>query len=251
MKTELWKKRQARSGFRPDPQQLSAACQMFRRDANVRENKSVAGSRSPPGRHAAARGSAPREAGTELRGGRGRFLPPGIVLPGSPGLMPAACYFCSKVLSGVNTSPPALGTFLCTGPCQGHGPASAAGARPRVRAGARAPAQPGRSRPAAVGGRIWEGRSGAATWRPGRAGSWQGGHEGLRHRGCPSPSAPAGANTDGRALRGGSTKLLPMLLLSFPALCQAYAGTWDQLCPWRPCIPRAVRALQAGAASTH
>lgn len=63
MKTELWKKRQAWSGFRPDPQQLSATCQMFRCDANVRENKSVSGSRSLPGRHAAARGSAPHEAG--------------------------------------------------------------------------------------------------------------------------------------------------------------------------------------------
>lgn len=116
MKTELWKKRQARSGFRPNPQQLSAACQMFRCNANVRENKSVAGSRSLPGRHAAAHGSAPHEAGMELRGGRGRFLPPGIVPLGSPGLMPAACYFCSKVLSGANTSLLALGTFLCTGP---------------------------------------------------------------------------------------------------------------------------------------
>lgn len=63
MKTELWKKRQAWSGFRPDPQQLSATCQMFRCDANVRENKSVSGSRSLPGRHAAAHGSAPHQAG--------------------------------------------------------------------------------------------------------------------------------------------------------------------------------------------
>lgn len=134
MKTELWKKRQAQSSFRPDPQQLSATCQMFRCDANVRENKSVAGSRSLPGRHAAAHGSAPRRAGTKLRSGRGRFLPPGIVPPGSPSLMPATCYFCSKVLSGVNTSPLALGTFLWTGSCQGYGPAPAEGKRPRVRA---------------------------------------------------------------------------------------------------------------------
>lgn len=148
MKTELWKKRQARSSFRPDPQQLSAACQMFRRNANVRENKSVAGSRSLPGQHAAAHGSAPREAGMELRGGRGHFLRPGIVPLGSPGFTPAACYFCSKVLSGANTSPLALGTFLCTGPCQGHGPASAAGVRPWVRASVWAMLQPGRSRPA-------------------------------------------------------------------------------------------------------
>ena len=147
-KTELWKQLQARSGFRPDPQQLSAACQMFRRDANVRENKSVAGSRSLPGRHTAAHGSAPREAGTELRGGRGRFLPPGIVPPGSPGLAPAAGYFCSKVLSGVNLSPPALGTFLRAGPRQGRGAAPAMGAQPRVSARARcSPAGPGRRRP--------------------------------------------------------------------------------------------------------
>lgn len=250
MKTELWKKRQARSGFRPDPQQLSAACQMFRRDANVGENKSVAGSRSPPGRHAAARGSAPREAGTELQGGRGRFLPPGIVLPGSPGLTPAACYFCSKVLSGVNTSPPALGTFLCTGPCQGHGPASAAGARPRVRASARAPVQPSRSRPAAVGGRIWEGRSGAATWRPGKAGSWQGGHEGLQHRGCPSPSAPAGCQHRRQSPLRGQHRALAhaaaLLPRPVPGLC------WDM----GPAVPAETlhtpgSACPAGRSSQH
>lgn len=68
--------------------------------------------------------------GTGLRAGRGRFLLPGIVPLGSPGLTPATCYFCSKVLSGVNTSLPALGTFLRAGPGQGCGLAPAAGVRP-------------------------------------------------------------------------------------------------------------------------
>lgn len=77
---------------------------MFRCNANVRENKSLAGSRS-------------RQAGTQrlvaqprVRRGRSsagrpqRFLPlpPGIVPPGRPGLTPPVCYFGSEVFVGVN-----------------------------------------------------------------------------------------------------------------------------------------------------
>lgn len=192
MKTELWKKHQARSSFRPDPQQLSATCQMFRHDANVRENKSVAGSRSLLGRHAAPRSSAPREEGMELRGGHGCFLLPAIVPPGSPSLTLATCYFCSKVLSGVNTSPLALGTFLCTSPCQGRGPAPTAGAQPRVRASTRPRGSPAGDRiwgGQVWGGQVWGGYSRAAMQRPGRARSWQGGHMGLQHRGHSGRSA--------------------------------------------------------------
>ena len=255
MKTELWKKRQAWSGFRPDPQQLSAACQMFRRDANVRENKSVAGSRSLPGRHAAARGSAPREAGTELRGGCGRFLPPGIVPPGSPGLTPAACYFCSKVLAGVNTSPPALGTFLCTGPCQGRGPASAAGARPRVRASAWAAVQPGRSRPAAAGGRIWEG-----PLRSGHAGAGQSWLPAGRVRGAPAPGMPrpicrAGASrvpapTPGPIATAAPTSCLCSCPPSPPRAGFAL-GHGTSCARGGPGYPWQHMPVQAGAASTH
>lgn len=57
---------------------------MFRCNANVRENKSLAGSRSPPGRHTAARGSAPREAGTEQHGAAAPLPPAGHCSPGKP-----------------------------------------------------------------------------------------------------------------------------------------------------------------------
>lgn len=253
MKTELWKKRQARSSFRPDPQQLSATCQMFRHDANVRENKSVAGSRSLLGRHAAPRGSAPREEGMELRGRHGCFLPPAIVPPGSPSLTLATCYFCSKVLSGVNTSPLALGTFLCTSPCQGRGPAPAAGAQPRVRASTRAPAQPSRRSDL---GRADLGRAGLGRAGLGRL--LQSSHAETRQsqvlagraHGAPAqrtfrPLCSAGANSDIKALCRGSTDLTPVLLFFFLTLCCACAGTWDQQCPWGPWTP------PAGPASTH
>lgn len=186
----------------------------------------------------------------ELRGGRGRFLPPAIVPPGSPSLTPATCYFCSKVLSGVNTSPLALGTFLCTSPCQGRGPAPAAGAQPRVRASTRAPGQPSRSWPAAGdriwggqvwGGRVWGGCSRAAMQSQVLAG---------RAHGAPAPRTfrplcSAGANSDIKALCSGSTDLMPVLLFFFLTLCCACAGTWDQQCPWGPWTP------PAGPASTH
>lgn len=167
---------------------------MFRHDANVRENKSVAGSRSLPGRQAAAGGSAPREAGTELRGGRGRFLPPGIVPPGSPGLTPATCYFLQQGAFRGKYVPAGLGHLPPRGPAP----------RPRRSScsGRAAPGQ-GRRVPAGRSTRLGAGGVGEQAPAPGARSGATGPSP------VPLPSLPAPRRGDTGAAVPGDPRTAP------------------------------------------
>lgn len=135
MKTELWKKRQAWSGFRPDPQQLSATCQMFRCDANVRENKSVSGSRSLPGRHTAL--AAQRRARRDRAAGRPRPLPPARhCSPGKPRPHTGHLLFLQQGAFGGKYVPAGLGHFPPRGPWPRLWPGSCSRRAAMVRASA-------------------------------------------------------------------------------------------------------------------
>lgn len=213
---------------------------MFRCNANVRENKSLAGSRSPPGRHTAARGSAPREAGTEQRRAAAPLPPAGHCSPGKPRPHAGHLLFLKLGVFRGKYVPAGLGHLPLHRPSPRPWPSSCSG---------RALSARSRGSAAGPGGRVGRGAAGPGS-HGGPAMSqllarWA--REALA-LGTPSFVCNEGASSNTGALCSSGTHHLPRLLLSFPSRCWVCCRTRDRQCLWAPCVPPQQVPIQEAAA---